>query len=276
MLIVESNCGSSTVLLAASEVNPRNMVKMAYTLKDNYGQGFMSAVMLPVATQVDQDLPGVSVDLTAELRWFFDGPLPTEVWSWFTRNDAGLVEHRCDTYRLDERLDVGVKQRSGRTLELKMRMRQPEPSSVADDVNGRIETWQRWSPADGLLSLDDDAVWIDIDKTIVKRRFRTDGREQPLSNQTRAMTGDGCDVEIAALSMNGQEAWTFAFAAFGELDTHRDALGAAWRALVEQQPRPDELRLHIGRSYGYPEWIARATDIPTPTQDDVSFSSVPE
>jgi hypothetical protein len=249
---------------------------MVHPLEDNYAHGLMSAVMLPVGTQVDQDMPGVSVDLTAELRWFFDGPLPAEVRSWFTRNDAGLVEHRCDTYRLDERLDVGVKQRSRRTLELKMRMRQPEPSSVADDVNGRIEIWQRWSPADGLLTLDDDTVWVEIDKTIVKRRFRTDGQEQPLSNQTRAMTGDGCDVEIAALSANGQDAWTFAFAAFGEPDTQHDSLRAAWRALVERQPRPVELRLHIGRSYGYPEWIARATHIPTPTQNDVSSSVIPE
>ena len=207
---------------------------------------------------MQRNQPTVSIDLTMELRWFFDGRLPPEVQSWFTSEGVGLTERRRDTYRLDGRDDIGVKQRSQRTLELKRRTRPPEPSSVADDARGHIETWRRWSPADGLLDLDDNTLWGDIDKMIVKRRFGIDGERRPLSEQSRAMTGDGCDAEIVALSANGTEGWSFAFAAFGHPDTQRTSLDAAWRSLVERRSRPEQLRLDLSRSYGYPQWLTQA------------------
>ena len=222
------------------------------------------------STPVARDLPGVAVDLTTELRWFFDGPLPADVRSWFMPEDVGLLERRCDTYLFDGRHDTGVKQRSRRTLELKIRTGRSEPASVADDVHGNIETWRRWSPADHLLSLEDETVWVDIDKMIVKRRFGTDGQEKLLSESTRAMTGEGCDAEIAALLASGREAWTLAFAAFGQPDTHRNSLRTAWRSLSMRLAPPGWLELGIGRSYGYPEWISKVIQSPTPQQDSAS------
>ncbi|MFW2381302.1 MAG: hypothetical protein ACN4GZ_06040 [Acidimicrobiales bacterium] len=210
-------------------------------------------------------LPGVSVDLTTELRWFFDGPLPPEVRSWFMPEGVGLFEHRCDTYVSDGRHDVGVKQRFRRTLELKLRTGVAEPTLI-DDVHGNVETWRRWSPADRLLSLADDTNWVDIDKTIVKRRFGTDGRQRLLSESNRTMTGSGCDAEIAALSTNGREAWTLAFASFGHPDTHRDSLRTAWRSLNMRQALPCRLQLGLGNSYGYPEWISNVVPALTPSR----------
>ncbi len=210
-------------------------------------------------------LPGVSIDLTTELRWFFDGPLPSDVRSWFTRDGVGLVERRCDTYQLDGRVDIGVKQRSRQTLELKRRTRPPEPVSIADDACGHMETWRRWSPADGLLALEDDTIWVGIDKTIIKRRFGIGGQELPLSEQSRAMTGEGCDAEIVALSANGREAWTFAFAAFGQLDTQRDLLSTTWGSLTERQACPEQLQLDTDRSYGYPEWLKEISEVQSPS-----------
>lgn len=246
------------------------MPQIDNALKDPSANRLTSTVMPLVSARVDRDLPGVSVDLTTELRWFFDGPIPAAVRSWFMPNGVGLLEHRCDTYLLDGRLDIGVKQRSGRTLELKLRTGLSEPASVADDVNGRLETWRRWSPADRLLAMDGETVWVGIEKMIVKRRFGTDGQERLLSESTRAMTGEGCDAEIAALSANGREAWTFAFAAFGQPDTHRDLLRTTWQSLIMRQPPPDGLRLLIGCSYGYPAWISKVMQMATPSQNDVS------
>ena len=243
------------------------MLETNHALKDCSENRLTMMVMPLVSPRVDGDLPRVVVDLTTELRWFFDGPLPADVLSWFMPKGVGLLERRLDTYLLDGRLDRGVKQRSGSKLELKMRTGLSEPASVADDVHGSVETWRRWSPADHLLSLDDDTVWVDIDKTIVKRRFGSDGQEKVLSESTRVKTGDGCSAEVAALSANGREAWTLAFAAFGEPDTHRSSLRTAWRSLSMQQGPPDHLQLGIGRSYGYPEWISKVMQSsPTPPQ----------
>lgn len=199
----------------------------------------------------------IAVDVTTELRWFFDGDLGPETLSWFTDGGNGLTEARCDTYRLDGQVDVGVKRRFRTTLELKRRLRPAEPFAIGSDLHGRLECWQRWSPADGRVELGDGTIWVDVDKWVIKRRFDRTGEERALSEETRAMTGEGCDVEIARVSADGRSAWTFAFAAFGPLDGHRDSLLAAWNGLLADGPPPGDLRLTADVSCGYPEWMSR-------------------
>ncbi len=206
----------------------------------------------------------VSVDLTSEVRWFFDGALPASVLTWFAGPGTGLVADRCDTYRLDRQIDTGVKRRFRTTLELKLRLDRPKPL-VIGNLDGRLERWKRWSPADDRVRLDDATVWVDVDKTIIKRRFDGEGREVVLSEANRAMTGEGCDVEIAAISVNSLQAWTFALAAFGEPGRHEAFLACAWAALAADRPRNDEFELDRRHSCGYPEWLARLAAIPAAT-----------
>jgi len=206
----------------------------------------------------------VSVDLTSEVRWFFDGPLPPSVLTWFVGPGSGLVEDRCDTYRLDRQIDTGVKRRFRTTLELKLRLDRPKPL-VIGCLDGSLEVWKRWSPADDRVRLDEATVWVDVDKTVIKRRFDGEGREVALSEADRAMTGDGCDVEIAAISVNSLQAWTFALAAFGEPGRHEAFLACAWAALATDRPRNDEFELDRRHSCGYPEWLARLAAIPAAT-----------
>jgi hypothetical protein len=203
--------------------------------------------------------PGVSVDVTAEVRWFFDGRLPEDVVSWFTLDGTtGLAESRYDTYRLGGPIDIGMKYRFGSILELKRREGAPEPISMGPDEDGWLERWRRWSPADDLVEVGEDTTRVDVDKTVVKRRFDPDGREQPLSEATRAMTGQGCDVEIADVSVDGRAGWTFAFAAFGLADGDRSSIEQAWHTLTEGRPRPQQLRLRPVDSCGYPQWLTTA------------------
>ena len=202
--------------------------------------------------------PPVTVDLTTEVRWFVDGRLPHDVAAWFTDGGrSGLAEDRRDTYRLDGQADIGVKRRYQRILELKLRTPVADSGFVRPEAHGRLERWQRWSPADGRIYLTDHANWADVDKSVVKRRFDLDGREVPLTEETRPMQGTGCDAEVASVTVDGHTAWTFAFAAFGDEDRHRDLLAAAWGALLAGRRRPGRLQLRHGDSCGYPEWMAR-------------------
>lgn len=203
----------------------------------------------------------VAIDLTTEVRWFFDDRLPPEVLSWFTNDGVGFAEDRSDTYRLDGQVDIGLKRRARRTLELKLRLQPPERYVGDHGLEGRLETWQRWSPADGHIYLNSNMIWVDIDKHVFKRRFDPSGQEVPLSKENRATTGEGCDVEIATLSVCGRRAWTFAFAAFGEPDSHRHHLEASWEALVGGRSRPSRLRLDGDNSFGYPEWMTRSVPL---------------
>ncbi len=212
--------------------------------------------------------PEVTVDRTSEVRWFFEGRPPAQVLNWFIAGTGGLVEERSDTYRLDGQVDVGVKRRDGSTLELKLRARPPVPFVADHRLVGRLEQWERWSPADGRICPGDQVAWVDVDKKVIKRRFGRDGREVALTDATRAMTGQGCDVEIAAVSTDDRTAWTFAFAAFGESDGRPgDLLRAAWAALVSPAPPPDRLLLSSEHSYGYPEWLSRFV-CPSPLVED--------
>lgn len=198
----------------------------------------------------------VSIDTTAELRWFFEGPLPPEVESWFTRaGTRGLSESRRDTYRHDLFTDIGVKRRFGATLELKERLAAPELVDVGG-ITGQVETWQRWSPADHRVVLSDHSIWVDVDKAIVKRRFEPGGREVALTEATRAMSGHGCDAEIVALTVLGRQAWSLAFAAFGPADVRRRCLLETWSEAIFNQPKPPAIDFDRAQPVGYPEWLA--------------------
>jgi hypothetical protein len=195
---------------------------------------------------------------TTELRWFFDGRLPGDVRSWFTHDgECGLQTSRRDSYLIDGQEDVGVKRRRGTLLELKQRGRRSPYRHR--EMEGWIEEWQRWSPADDLVDLADDAVWMSIDKEILKRRFRTTGPEVPLTLETRAMSGVGCDAEVAALSVDGQPSWTFALSAFGSAGDHPALLDIAWDCLVAERPGPPGLRLTTTDSCGYAERMTTST-----------------
>lgn len=202
----------------------------------------------------------VTIDLTTEARWFFDGPLPTDIRDWFTRRgSAGLAETRSDLYRVDSHVDLGLKRRAGSLLELKLRLGESTPFELGDGCAGLVERWQRWSPADERVNLDEHARWQAVDKAIVKRRFDGDGRERILTEEQRPMTGTGCDVEIVGIRFDGRQYWSFAFAAFGPLPSHRRSLAAAWET-VRGDHEPEPLSLTPSRSCGYPEWLHR-TDV---------------
>ena len=190
---------------------------------------------------------------TTELRWFVPGPLPAEMVGWFA-GSSGVPEERSDTYRLDGRGDIGVKRRFRETLELKVRQSLGGWVEVDQGLAGSLEVWRKWSPAEGLVENGDDWSWVDVGKSVVKRRFSTDGTEIPFTSDPHA-AGSGCDIEVAGVTVGAVEAWTLAFAAFGPPATRRDALLASWRALSTGAPCPESFLPGTGQAMGYPEWL---------------------
>ena len=191
---------------------------------------------------------------TTELRWCFPGPLPSDVRSWFA-DSTGVAEQRFDTYLLEGRSDIGVKRRFRKVLELKVRQSLDEWIELSEGLAGSPEVWRKWSPAEGLVDGDSEGRWVDVHKSIVKRRFSDDGTEIAFSSDPQ-VTGAGCDVEIVEVTVGAVQAWMFAFAAFGPPATRRDALLASWRGLVAATSCPEPFELRTGRAMSYPEWLA--------------------
>ena len=193
---------------------------------------------------------------TTELRWFVPGSLPAEVGGWFT-GSTGVLEERCDTYLLDGRSDVGVKRRFRETLELKVRQSLEGQIEFGEGLAGSLEVWRRWSPAEGVVENGVDGRWVDVRKSVVKRRFLVDGTEIAFTSVPEA-TGAGCDVEVAGVTVGTAHWWTFSFAAFGPPGKRREALLASWQALVAATSCPEPFGPRTRRAMGYPEWLTPA------------------
>ena len=121
-------------------------------------------------------------------------------------------------------------------------------------LTGQTEGWRKWSPADSLIECSDDLAWVDVRKTVIKRRFRVDGEECVSAGDPALMTAGGVDVEVVAVTVEGAEAWTFAFAAFGPPSGRCSAIVSASEALFAGKG-VTELGLLSDRSGGYPDWL---------------------
>lgn len=193
--------------------------------------------------------------VTSEIRWFNEGAVPVEM-MWFVTDSAlGAHEERRDLYRLDGRLDVGVKLRARALLELKRRRSSVWGHPAAGGPGGLVEVWHKWSPADGLVDPALAGRWIEVHKRIFRRRFSVDGAEMELVDHSAPRAG--CDVEIVALGVEGLEAWSFAFAAHGPQRTHRASIASAWRALARGPAPARTLVAAMQDSCGYPEYLER-------------------
>ena len=216
-----------------------------------FGSSIVTALVPATMRRPDTEAPLV-LD-TTELRWFVPGSLPAAVGVWFT-GTTGVLEERIDTYLLDGRDDVGVKRRFRQTVELKVRQSLDGRIEFGDGLAGSLEVWRRWSPAEGLVEHGVDERWVDVHKSVVKRRFLLDGTEVAFS-PVLDVTGAGCDVEVAGVTVGDVHWWTFAFAAFGPTARRREALLSSWPALVTAAPCPEPFAPRTARAMGYPEWL---------------------
>jgi len=205
----------------------------------------------------DRCAKGVQVDDTTELRWVAEGPLPTDVVEWFTRGGTrGVVEQRCDTYRMDGRRHQGVKLRFRETPELKVLQAVGKHLVLESGPAGRLQTWRRWSPAEGVEDIDGEVPWLDVCKVVTKRRFSIDGDEIVSTDLEQTTPGAGCDVEVVDITFGDIEAWTFAFAAYGPTAFREHAIVTAWQSLTADGSHPQSLATTFGPSNSYPEWLA--------------------
>ena len=209
---------------------------------------------------------------TSELRWFGSGPLPPEVEDWFTgANFVGTREHRRDLYQLTGLTDVGVKRRSGRTVEAKIRMAVGPRMAIGHGLEATFDQWRKWRPSEGdAIWPTRQARWVAVDKTVLTRTIADtdsgyagdDGGASDSGNAgddgAAAMVA-GCDVELAAITIGGLEAWTFGLEAFGPQAQRGRAAISAWEQVVAEVGEPRDLGSRFDLADGYPAWLQLVT-----------------
>jgi hypothetical protein len=201
---------------------------------------------------------------TAEVRWFFRGPIPPYVEAWF-RWGRGRVEQepgREDRYlQLADIDSLGIKLREDR-IEIKQRVGQQSLVRFHERVAGIVEHWRKWSfeLAESGSALSSAAVpaasWIPVRKERRLRRYRVAEDGDVVALSSSAPPDRGCELELTSVDVAGETWWTLAFEAFGEPSTLRADLLEVVRYVFASGEPP---ALPTEDSRGYAAWLSRIT-----------------
>jgi hypothetical protein len=197
---------------------------------------------------------------TAEVRWFYRGPLPAAVRDWFEARSSRMVYQapRRDHYLGLPGDSLSVKLREGR-VEIKLRPRAGEFLRLHPQVTGVLEYWQKWSfsladpstTLPGIAAI--DSSWLAIDKQRGVARYRIAGNGPPVAVAADVYPVQGCEVELVELVAGRQAWWSLCFEAFGQGRGLPEALVATARHFLGSAEPPG---LEAGDSYGYPGWLS--------------------
>jgi hypothetical protein len=148
---------------------------------------------------------------TAEVRWFFRGPIPPYVEAWF-RWGQGRVEQepgREDRYlQLADIDSLGIKLREDR-IEIKQRVGQQSLVRFHERVAGIVEHWRKWSfeLAESGSALSSAAVpaasWIPVRKERRLRRYRVADDGDAVALSSSAPPDRGCELELTSVDVAG-------------------------------------------------------------------------
>ena len=212
---------------------------------------------------------------TTEVRWFFPGTVPAEVWEWFRRGDHCVQQpDRTDAYLvLPGCSTAGIKLREGR-LETKMQTERPAAIDYPGGVSGYVDSWVKWSRSAGLsreartfLSAEGEE-WVDVGKRRAVRAFSLDGtgtgiEGDPLEGQPvgigieevdcrGARPEHGCGLELTELVVlepNESNWWTLGLEGFDEDGDPASCLDRVARHLFAGSPPPVDVGLDASCSY---------------------------
>ncbi len=206
-----------------------------------------------------------------EVRWFMVGDMPATAESWFRSGYVAPADALIDDERRDDiylslptTLDLGIKLRASDKIEVKQRRVDRGVEQLRDDVSGRLEQWVKWSFP--LLKVDEkgnevkppdialpSGSWITVEKRRLLRKFeiKPDGTVAAASAKSRP--DQGCNLEIAWLTMNGQLCWSLGFESFGESDMVVENILRLVLKEVLADPAFPTMQAHY--SYAFPTWL---------------------
>ena len=200
---------------------------------------------------------------SAEVRWFFEGPVPDEIEQWFGRSDSAFTASpREDLYlQLPASLGLNVKLREGR-LEIKSLMKTLDARSFTPGAAGNVQMWKKWSDGDAALqeferlrtSVPD--LWVTVRKERALRKFSVDGGSIKEVQAGTVFLSEGCNVELTRITVNGAAYWSFALEAYGDPAQVEEHLHCVAKRVLSDRHRPHGT-FSVDNSHSYPEWLGR-------------------
>ena len=198
---------------------------------------------------------------SAEVRWFFDGPIPKEVEEWFCRSSLALhAAPREDHYLLfPAALGLGLKLREGR-LEIKPLARTLGACTFAEDVAGTVQVWEKNAFGEPAikeferLRTSAPHLWIAVRKERTLRKFSLDGGTMTEVQAVTVFMTEGCNAELTKITVDGSAYWSFNFEAYGNPSRVEDYLQRVAAHVLKDDRRPS-YPFPVQNSRSYPEWL---------------------
>lgn len=200
------------------------------------------------------------MNVTTEVRWFYQGKVPAQVHRWF--HDQPLaptpLETREDLYLcLPDTVTLGVKLRQG-AIELKKRVDDRGMQSLSAQVVGHVETWIKWSFAideqqSGNLEQVPDGEWVTVQKSRQQRLYHVDAAQTIRAIASSVQVEQGCYLELAEISIHDQPWFSLGFEAFGQPDRTVRNLALVSHYLTTSPNFPP---FQAENSLSYPAWLA--------------------
>jgi hypothetical protein len=149
-----------------------------------------------------------------------------------------------------------VKRRAGIQLDLKVRTATLSGVVLGDGLDGRTETWTKWSfPLAPDFTLPADGSWVPVEKHRWSRLYASTGGDTASSVAPDIIPTQGCAVELVEVAIGALHSWGFGLEAFGAGDLSR-VLTATCRALEADTPLGD-ITFGVRDSHSYPSWLLR-------------------
>lgn len=197
---------------------------------------------------------------STELRWFYPGKLPVAISAWFNAEHLGKSleppEKREDVYLyIAPDCDyMGIKLRLGR-LEIKWRKAELGIVNIAQIVEGKLESWDKWACEDSTArnfqpqSVVDKSHWIKVSKVRQQRKYQVLAQNLVQDVPLNTTPDQGCNIELTQLSIGGNDWWSIALEAFGE---STDNLHVVANKVFQSY---DAAFLQANNSFAYPRWL---------------------
>ena len=211
---------------------------------------------------------------TAEVRWFFEGPVPDEIEQWFCRSNLALkAAPREDHYLLFPAvLGLGLKLREGR-LEVKTLIKTLGVRSFTADVAGNVQVWKKEAYGEPAvteferLRTSAPHLWIAVRKERTLRRFSLEDASIGEVPADRVFLRDGCNAELTMITVGGSAYWSFNFEAYGNPSRVEDFLQQVAIHVLKDERRPRQFKTSASsadafsaqHSCSYPEWLEKLT-----------------
>ncbi len=209
---------------------------------------------------------------TAEVRWFFAGPIPDEIEQWFCRSSLALkAAFREDHYLLfPAALGLGLKLREGR-LEIKHLVESLGVRTFTADVAGTVQVWKKDAYGEPAvkeferLRTSAPHLWIAVRKERTLRRFSLEGTTIVEVPADKVFLRDGCNAELTKITVDGLASWSFNFEAYGNPSRVEDYLQRVAVHVLKDDRRPRLFKTSASsadafsaqHSCSYPEWLWR-------------------